>query len=480
MKNLILILVLHTFSFNAFSQQSQKISHPSVLLSTNNDIEISSISIEDNRTMVNFENKNFIKKPVIISGNVYAVDDGGVKYMATGFDGMILDADEKTHKQTSASFTIFFKALPTTTKHLDIMSDDRFSFFCISPQGEPDPVIPKFEGCIDNSEIEEGLYYSKATVITGHIDLNGLDNKKMFFIQDDIVDGIMVNNIPANIDSNGNFKLNFELDHPLWTYLAYDKNGKDGIASVYIHPGDSLEININNEKCSYKNISGRATCEKLMNYYPGSYLVWADTLVDKMTRNDFVKMLSEKESFANKLADYICWKYSFSPWEAYLYKQQIKLVYSAYLLRYNVVLDANRNRKENAHLNTEPSDYSFLSRLNPNDISYCSLSFYYPILCQMQNIEEFSKIRSWGLQNLNYGEGMETGIKIKQNDWINEKAGWGNGLSYLMQGAMVVGMKNRIQSNNEENTIKENEKLLQLFTHPYFRNKANRIEKGKN
>lgn len=472
MKNIILVIVLQVYAFSAFSQHNR---NPSVLLSTDVDTKILSITFDKNQTVVKFENKNLIKKPTYLSSTIYAVDDDGVKHKAIGFDGMTLEDDKTTYKQTSTLFTVCFATLPKGTKSLDIVSDDRFSLYGINPEGTPHPVIPKSVGCVDSSEIAEGLFYSKPTVVTGHINLKGLDKETVYFIQDDIVDGILTDTKPARIDSNGNFKLNLEIDHPIWTYLAFNKNGNNEIASVYIHPGDTLELDIDNENCSYNNKSGRLTCEKLMKYYPGSYLLWADTLVDKMTRDSFVKLLSEKESFANQLADYLCWKYSFSPWETYLYKQQIQLNYTAHLLRYNVVLDANIHRKENTHMNTESSDYSFLSRMNPNDISYCALSFYYPILCQMQNIDEFSKIRGWGLQNLNYGEGMEAGIKTRQSDWINATAGWESGLSYLMQGAIVVGMNTRIHSNSKENTEKENEKLFQLFTHPYFLNNAIRI-----
>lgn len=474
MRSLILIIVLQTFALSALSQQNNKDNRPSVWLQANNRINIASIVFGDNQADVSFENNNFINEPAIISGNIYAVDENGIKYKAHDFKGVTKNADETTYRQTSALFTVSFDSLPKTTKYFDIVSDDRFSFFGITPTKEQHLVIPNAIGCVDSSEIAEELYYSQPTVITGHIGTKDIDKKMIFLILDDVVDGILVNNKSTIIDDDGSFKLNFEVDHPLWTCLAYDNYGKNVIAPVYIHPGDSLEINIDNENCSYKNVTGRQTCEKLMNYYPGSYIVWVDTLVDKMTKDVFTKMLSDKENFANKLADYICWKHSFSPWEVYLYKQQIQLNFTAYLLRYNVVLDANRNRREHSHLNTEQSDYSFLSRMTPNAISYCSLSFYYPILCQLQNIEEFSKIRSWGMQSLNYGEGMEAGIKCKQNDWINEKAGWENGLSYLMQGAMVVGLKNRIHSSNAENVNKENKKLLQLFNHPYFINNANR------
>ncbi len=470
MKKISIIIAVFASIFTGIDAQAVKSVKVSSLLSKSEDVKVDAVRFSDDATIVSFVITGK-EKNLTISKGIYLVDKHGLRHKSKSSKGLKkLDGDR--YEMISNKFSFVFDKIDSDFGCVDVIGGEYFRFYGIHDNNNKVSVQHPVAK-IDENETNAGLFVGKKTIITGIIHKEGV--RQVFCYMEKLVKEGPTEDICTNIDSNGYFKMEFELDHPLWTVLTAEKNGRQQLMYIYIRPGDQLNVEISEGDTHYTNLSGRPTYEKLMKQYPGSFDIWPDDYVNKMSRKEFVSWIDKEEQFANSLADYICWKYQLSPWETYLYKQQIQLNYTAHLLRYNVVLDANIHRKENTHMNTESSDYSFLSRMNPNDISYCALSFYYPILCQMQNIDEFSKIRGWGLQNLNYGEGMEAGIKTRQSDWINATAGWESGLSYLMQGAIVVGMNTRIHSNSKENTEKENEKLFQLFTHPYFLNNAIRI-----
>lgn len=473
MKKISIIIAVFASIFTGIDAQAVKSVKVSSLLSKSEDVKVDAVRFSDDATIVSFVITGK-EKNLTISKGIYLVDKHGLRHKSKSSKGLKkLDGDR--YEMISNKFSFVFDKIDSDFGCVDVIGGEYFRFYGIHDNNNKVSVQHPVAK-IDENETNAGLFVGKKTIITGIIHKERV--RQVFCYMEKLVKEGPTEDICTNIDSNGYFKMEFELDHPLWTVLTAEKNGRQQLMYIYIRPGDQLNVEISEGDTHYTNLSGRPTYEKLMKQYPGSFDIWPDDYVNKMSRKEFVSWIDKEEQFANSLADYICWKYQLSPWETYLYQKQVQINFAALLLRYNVVLGQNIEHKKHhtgEEINTETPDYGFLKALDPDDITFCSLKYYYPVLCQLGNTDLFSKGRHSAARKFVSGNNLQRDIVLQQNNNMNEITGW-NGFSCLMQGAAIVELADLEKDDPSQRQAKLSS-IRDLMTHPYFRNSIDKMMK---
>ena len=374
---------------------------PTFLYSTHSNVTVQEVrQTKDATTLV----MNYQGSPyglLSISSSTRLVDEQGQPVPITDVDEFALDSTIILPQNGKMDFTLHFKPLPKGTRIFDLIEGQRSNEFRIYgiTDGTQRIKIPVRTEAIDPKEVTEASLSPDSVCIRGHIanyDRRTMPRLIHSLYHIDRLDCGYYDSIPptcCRIDSLGYFTLSFQADHAVWNHL--ELVDADRILPFMVHPGDTLQIDIDNygqwnEQVSYTSRHGQQACNGLMHlshdlmerYYP-------ETAKKKET-DTFQKEEDRFYKGKSRFYDYIVWKYRLTPWEAQLLGGNLSMNKA---LNHQLFIIEQKGlhiqsllkipKKQRPPLDSveyqKPEEMAFLKEVNWNDPSL-AFQFYWPQL----------------------------------------------------------------------------------------------------
>lgn len=326
------------------------------------------------------------------ASSTYASDETGKRHRIIRADSLRLDEKRWLGDDGKATFTLYFDPLPIGTKIFDIIEGQLTDGFRIYGIHDTQTMlnIPKAKESLDAIEPDAHLFRTDTTVIRGCITNYNRTMPHIIRVErfSPNLRGRGCDNglNYAKVNADGTFQAKVLLDYPQLSDLTL---GFQRFIPFYAHPGDTLDIRIDNygewdETYTYKNISGHLTLERLMQCRTNFLRRKLSVIAQNTSHSEFSKELNRLKDSAERLLNYWAWKYNLTPWESHLLKSNWRLnsIITQDKYRSEKLYEINQILRENQEIYFEAPktlyDRFYLREVNWNDSSLLVCSDWNP------------------------------------------------------------------------------------------------------
>lgn len=357
-------LIMMMLALTLQGKNTRVIDNPKWLLSdAGKALTVTKIEFYDTATVLSFHSEYKPKEWIRIATESYLTDDDGNKYAARKGMGITLGKRFYMPESGQTDFKVSFEPMPRSTRHID---------FIEGPTGWRIWGIHKYETKMPKQKTknvgdlkitdEQTFFRSGTGVVCGHFE--GKKPKILNFYGTDAIHG---DDKPQVFDvaDDGTFTAVIPVDNPILSYLS------DGQKQYYFYiaAGDTLDITISeNSTVAYPENHEYARLLRLLsNETPAFRINYTEArrMCDSLTYADYAEWISAQTDSLQTTLEYIAGRYGLSPRETHLLRTKMLLDCGQRFL------DFQDNHNINKFYNTD--DYTFLRRLNPDDLTAFSL-----------------------------------------------------------------------------------------------------------
>ena len=371
----------------ALTAQAGGFKHPAWLGSTTEIIRITGVEFTDTATILSFHERNKPGWWIRIAKEAFLEDMGRRRYKAIRGEGITLGERYVTPESGESRFRVFFEPMPEDTRCFDFVEgfqDGYYRILGIHEAGQM-PEIPRGEPFRMTDELEREFFRTDTACVRGRIEgysrewgfENMQYNRSIVMTGEDVP-------MTVPINEDGTFEFRFLAYHPQ-EGLLFARQGNNGKAiRFYAEPGKTTDITLRRDgsvDCAVQSPgvftlrnSLRCGYQELCCYPYWEYRADKDSLKDM---RDFADCAMRKMDAALLLADYLAWRYEFTPWERHLVEVYTKMEHGRCVADYG--MDGQWAVPEGEALpNTDKlvalPNYRYLHRLPLDDVSCLALA----------------------------------------------------------------------------------------------------------
>ena len=347
------------------------IRYPSYLYRSGNAVEVVCIEYTPKATILTFKTTKECVPTLKVGHGIFIVDDKGKRHHAIGTDGLKLDSLYVMVKGQPRKFSIAFDSVSENNQALDVRGGGMSSIYGLH-DAKHALDIPQASREVNLNEIDPARF------VTDWVEIDGVvhdDNHKNGTICANYYSERPYLNEDkygkySRIDENGRFHMRFLMYSPTEVQLSMSEYGGEWFGDIYLRPGDKAHVDVYGDgshmSIASGNQAGHPAYNNLMN---APVLVpEASWLYNQFNKETFdVGTYAQCMSRANngyakalELANYVCWHYNLSPFEAELYFERIRTQYTN-----SFTILALRGESAG-----DSVDYSYMRGIDPDDVTF--------------------------------------------------------------------------------------------------------------
>ncbi len=373
------------------SATSEGFRNPSWLGSTTEVIRITDVEFTDTATILSFHERYKPGWWIQIAKETFLEDMSRRRYKAIRGEGITLGGRYVTPESGEGRFKVLFEPMPEDTRCFDFVEGfqgGNFRILGIHEAGQM-PEVPQGRTFQMTDKLEQEFFRADTACVRGRIEGYsrewGFDN--MQYNRSITMTG---EDAPITIDirEDGTFECRFFSYHPEEGWLLVRKGDKGKTIKFYAEPGKTTDILVRLDgsvECAIQSPgtfslrnSLKHDYQTLCDYPYSEYKEDTDSLKDFQ---HLVNCAMRKMEAALQLADYMAWRYEYTPWERHLAENHTKLVHGEALLRcamaqWRTIPAEKTGERTILDQHASPDTYRFLHRMPLDDVSCLALYTY--------------------------------------------------------------------------------------------------------
>ncbi len=348
----LLLCVMLMSAQAAFAGKTKTFTEPVCLATNTQVVTITKVEFTDTATIVSFHEKYKPGWWIRISKECYLIGEKGQKYMALKGEGITLDENYVTPESGEGDFKVLFEPMPKNTRLFDFAggcAEKFFKIFGVHDKSTRIKVkVPKDDFRM-TEELETEFFNIDTVRIKGRIEgySRDLGFSRLQFLRDNAFTNESMP-LTTEISEDGHFEISYIGWHPMNEMFLIRGNNLQVFAGVYVVPGQTTEIvlHLSGEVVYTKMPEGTFARDNSLRF---DFLNLCDYEsknfeADKeacATVKDFTDMALGKMAKSLEVAEYVAWRFDYSPWEYHILRCGVKLSYAEPILYY-----INRKRDE--------------------------------------------------------------------------------------------------------------------------------------
>lgn len=350
---------------------AQIIRHPSHLYRSGNSVEVVRIEYAPEATLLTFKTTKECVPILKVNHGIFIVDDNGKRHYATGTDGIKLDSLYVMAKGQPRKFSIAFDPVSENNQALDVSGGNISSIYGLH-DARRGLTIPKASREVDRNEIDTDRFATDWVEIDGIVHDDSHKNGTIYanyyserpYLNED------KHRKYSRIDENGRFHMRFLMYSPTEVQLSMSEFGGEWFGNTYLRPGDKVHVDVYGDgshmSIASGNQAGYPAYNNLMNV--PVLTPEASWICNQLNKETFdvgtyahcMSRANDGYAKALELADYVCWHYNLSPFEAELYFERIRTQYTN-----SFTILALRGESAG-----DSVDYSYIGGIDPDDVTF--------------------------------------------------------------------------------------------------------------
>lgn len=344
---------------------------PSYLYRYGSSVEVACIEYTPEATILTFKTTKECVPTLKVGHGIFIVDDKGQRHYAISTDGIKLDSLYVMVKGQPRKFSIAFDPVSENNQALDVRGGGMSSIYGLH-DAKRGFTISQASREVNLDEIDPVRFATDWVEIDGVVHDDNHKNGTIcanYYSERPYLNEDKCGKY-SGIDENGRFHMCFLMYSPTSVQLSMSEYGGEWFGDIYLRPGDKVHVDVNGDgshmAIASDNQTGLPAYNNLMNapVLAPEYSQLNNRTFDDGTYAQCMSKAKNGYTKALELANYICWHYNLSPFEAELYFEYIQAYYVNLFTMFAL-------KGESAG---ESVDYSYLRDIDPDNATFSFIS----------------------------------------------------------------------------------------------------------